>query len=186
MQETQICKHSNANRHTHTQTPALPNKHTARYLCTLSSAHSVRPSVYPSLITTPVSLYCLFLLPIHPAYHIADVSLPINAHRAALQWSWRVPQQQCTPEILETCMYVPAEQNAVGEEGRKGTESKGKRAVNMSSQADRTAVCHAGTYSRMRTHVGVYAQRVVVFFLIFIFLNVNIQTKTPPFPKCTY
>lgn len=51
-----------------------------------------------------------------------------------------------------------------GEEGRRGTESKGKRAVNMSSQADRTAVCHAGTYSRMKMHVGVYAQRLFVIF----------------------
>lgn len=162
----------------HTQAPALPNKHTVRYLCTLSSAHSVHPSVYPSLITTPVSLYCLFLLPIHPAYHIADVSLPINAHRAALQWSWRVPQQQCTLEILQTCMYVPAEQNAVGEEGRRGTESKGKRAVNMSSQADRTAT---------QEHTAAWKRMWVCMRKGFLFvLNLNIQTKMPSFPKCTY
>lgn len=159
----------------HTQTPALPNKHTVRYLCTLSSAQSVHPSVYPSLITTPVSSHCLFLLPIHPAYHIADVSLPINAHRAALQWSWRVPQQQSTVQSLQTCMYVPAEQNAAGEEGRSGTESKGKWAENMSSQADRTAVCHRETCSRTNTHVGVYVQR------DFTQMRVNSQTKIPAF-----
>lgn len=113
---------------------------------------------------------CVLILPLppphpRPAYHIADVSLPINAHRAALQWSWRVPQQQSTVEILQTCMYVPAEQNAVG--GGGGTESKGRRAVNMSSQADRTAVCHTGTYSRMKTHVGVYTQRGCAFYVVF-------------------
>lgn len=63
-QEAQIRKHSNANRHTHK--PLLSWTNTVMYLCTLSTVHSVHPSVYPSLITTPVSSYRLFLLPIPP------------------------------------------------------------------------------------------------------------------------
>lgn len=148
-QETQIRKHSNANRHTHTnpcspeQTHSQVSVHTQQ--CTFC------PSIGLSITNYDSRVLILPLPPPHPTRnnHIADVSLPINAHRAALQWSWRVPQQQSTVQSLQTCMYVPAEQSAEGEEGRRGTESKGKWAENMSSQAGRTAVCvtekHAAT-----------------------------------------
>lgn len=141
-------------RHRHTHSTIYHGAHSATYMLFLSVCPSLNPaeclvcaSVHPHssvLIQPPSPLSTLSLYASRPAYHIPTVSLPINAHRAALQWGWRVPQQQSTVQSLQTCMYVPAGRRGIsgGGETREERESKGERAANVSSQADRTAVPH--------------------------------------------
>ena len=130
-QETQIRKHTNANRHTHappllSHTPThsqVMSVHTQRYTFCLLVCRSIHHLLWQLL-----SLHCLSLLPfpspsIHTAYHVLTVSLPINAHRAALQWSWRVPRQQAQYRVYRhacTCQAGRTRLGGGGEGGRGG------------------------------------------------------------------
>lgn len=150
--------------HTHTQSGNLP-LHTQQYAFCLSICPSINLSqslcIHQLLwllcpyIASRFSLL-LFLYPSCSAYHIPTVSLPINAHRAALQWGWRVPRQQAQYRVYRhACTCQPGRVRGRGGaewgirwRGRGGRKSKGEWMENMSSQADRTAVCHTAHIHR--------------------------------------
>lgn len=98
----------------------------------------------------PNSLFSFFLYPSHPAYHVPTVSLPINAHRAALQWGWRVPRQQAQYRVYLHACTCQAERK----EGRG--ECIGEWVEYMLTQADRTVLCtyiHTDTW--LHFHINV-------------------------------
>lgn len=121
--------------HTHAHTThsqvisvcTLSNTHSACMSVPLGTCQTSCPSVHPLVIVTSVSLHCLllpsppplpFLYPSHTAYHVPTVSLPINAHRAALQWGWRVPRQQAQYRVYRhACTCQPGRAKG-GERGR--------------------------------------------------------------------
>lgn len=150
----------------HTQSGNLP-VHTQQYTFCLSVCPSINLShclcIHQLLwLLCPYIASCSSLLPFLysscSAYHIPTVSLPINAHRAALQWGWRVPRQQAQYRVYRhACTCQPGRvrgerrggvRHKMKREGER--KSKGEWMENMLSQADRTAVCHtAHIHSRM-------------------------------------
>lgn len=89
----------------------LVHRSVRQLLCPyIASCFSPLPSLYPS----------------HPAYHIPTVSLPINAHRAALQWGWRVPRQQAQYRVYRhACTCQPGRARGRGGWGSEGKEEEG-------------------------------------------------------------
>lgn len=150
-----------AHTHTHTNTSTKSGNvcaHTAIHILSVCPSVPLRTlPVRPSLIVTTVSLYRLLasscFFSIHPAYHRPTVSLPINAHRAALQWSWRVPRQQAQYRVYRhACTCQPGRTRLAGVGGGRERESKGEGTENMSSQAERTAaLCH-NAHIQTHTH----------------------------------
>lgn len=143
--QTQIRKHTKANRHslffsTHanTQSGLLPvhtQQHTYSVCLSLHetatllfhrSVHQLLLLLCPHIASCFSSLPVLY--PFRPAYHVPTVSLPINAHRAALQWGWRVPQQQAQYRVYRhACTCQPGRARGRGGDGREGGRGRLRR-----------------------------------------------------------
>lgn len=185
MQETQIRKHTNTNRHIHTpplffythantQSGNLP-VHTQQYtfclfVC-LSLCEPARLLIHRSvhqllwLLCPYIASSCFsplpFLYPSCPAYHVPTVSLPINAHRAALQWGWRVPRQQAQYRVYRhACTCQPGRVRGGGgrekrkrEGGRERAEENERRICWVRQTGRRSATLHIYTQPQVHGNV---------------------------------